>query len=105
MRSDCTPTSRLRTRACRTRISGRATTRVLTASQARPKAKAAAERAIQLDDQSAEAHASLAVFKLFYEYDWAGMETEFRRSFALNPSYAYGHDQFGLGLAFQGRLD
>ena len=78
---------------------------VLTASEARPKAKAAAERAIQLDNNSAEAHTSLAVFKLFYEYDWAGCESEFRRAFALNPNYAFAHDQFGLGLAFQGRLD
>jgi serine/threonine-protein kinase len=78
---------------------------VLTATQARPRAKAAAEKAIQLDDGSAEGHTSLAVFKLFYEYDWAGCEREFRRAFALNPSYAFAHDQFGLALAFQGRLD
>jgi len=77
----------------------------LTASEARPKARDAAEKAIQLEDNSAEAHASLATFRLFYEYDWAGMEREFRRSFALNPNYAFAHDQFGLGLAFQGRLD
>ncbi len=77
----------------------------LTASEARPKAKAAAEKAIQLDDQSAEGHASLGTFKLFYEYDWAGSEREFRRAFALNPNYAFAHDQFGLGLAFQGRFD
>jgi TolB-like protein/Flp pilus assembly protein TadD len=78
---------------------------VLTAAEARPKAKVSAEKAIQLDDQSAEAHTSLAVFKLFYEYDWAGCEREFRRAFALNPNYAFAHDQFGLALAFQGRLD
>ena len=78
---------------------------VLTASEARPKAKAAAEKAVELDDHSAEAHTSLAVFKMFYEYDWAGCEIEFRKAFALNPNYAFAHDQFGLGLAFQGRLD
>jgi eukaryotic-like serine/threonine-protein kinase len=77
----------------------------LTASEARPKAKAAAVRAIELDDSSAEAHTSLAVFKFFYEYDWAGCEVEFRRAFALNPNYAFAHDQFALALAFQGRLD
>jgi non-specific serine/threonine protein kinase len=77
----------------------------LTASEARPKAKDAAEKAIELDDSSAEAHTSLAVFKLFYEYDWAGAEVEFRRAFELNPSYAYAHDQFALGLAFQGRFE
>jgi eukaryotic-like serine/threonine-protein kinase len=77
---------------------------VLTASEARPKAKAAAEKAIALDENSAEAHTSLANFKLWYEYDWAGSEVEFRRALALNPNYAFAHDQFGIGLAFQGRF-
>jgi tetratricopeptide (TPR) repeat protein len=76
----------------------------LTATEARPKAKAAAEKAVALDDTSAEAHTSLAVFKLFYEYDLAGCEREFRRAFALNPNYAFAHDQFGMALAFQGRF-
>jgi adenylate cyclase len=78
---------------------------VFTAAEAMPKAKAAAEKAIQLDDTSAEAHTSLAVFKLFYEFDWAGCEHEFRRAFTLNPNYAFAHDQLGLALALQGRLD
>src|SRR5258708_35034384 len=47
---------------------------LLTASAARPSALAAAKRAVQLDSTSAEAHASLATFKLFYEFDWAGAE-------------------------------
>ena len=42
-----------------------------------PKAKAAAEKALQLDDNSAEAHTSLAVFDAFYEFDWAGAEKEY----------------------------
>jgi serine/threonine-protein kinase len=78
---------------------------VLTATEARPKTKAAAEKAIALDEDSAEAHTSLANFKLWYEYDWAGAESEFRRAFALNPNYAFAHDQFGIGLSFQGRFD
>jgi tetratricopeptide (TPR) repeat protein len=78
---------------------------VWTASEARPKAKSAAEKAIALDDQSAEGHTSLANFKLWYEYDWAGAEAEYRRAFALNSNYALAHDQLGIGLAFQGRLD
>ena len=77
----------------------------LTASEARPRAKAAALEAVRLDDRSAEAHTSLAVFKLFYEYDWEGSEVEFRRAIELNPNYAYAPDQFALGLAFQGRFD
>jgi TolB-like protein/Tfp pilus assembly protein PilF len=78
---------------------------VLTASEAKPKAKAAAEKATQLDDASAEAHTSLAVYKIWFEFDWAGAEREFRRALALNPNYAFAHDQFGLGLAFEGRLE
>ncbi len=78
---------------------------VITAAEAKPKAKAAAEKAIQLDDASAEAHTSLAVYKIWYQFDWAGSEREFRRAFTLNPNYAFAHDQFGLGLAFQGRFE
>src|SRR4029079_14876954 len=73
--------------------------------EARPKAKATAETAVQLDDHCAEAHTSLAVFKLFYEYDLAGCEREFRRALTLNPNYAFAHDQFGMALSFQGRFD
>jgi tetratricopeptide (TPR) repeat protein len=43
--------------------------------------------------------------KLFYEYDLAGCEREFRRALTLNPNYAFAHDQFGLALSFQGRFD
>ncbi len=75
------------------------------AADARPLAKAAAERAVQLDSLSAEAHTSLAVFKAWFEYDWEGSEREFRRAIALNPNYAFAHDQFGLMLGLVGRFD
>ena len=78
---------------------------VFTSAEAMPKVKTAAEKAVQLDDNSAEGHASLAVFKLNYEFDWAGAEREFRRAIELNPSYAYAHDQYGELLALQGHLD
>ncbi|MEP6509781.1 MAG: hypothetical protein ABJC63_16255, partial [Gemmatimonadales bacterium] len=77
----------------------------LTAAEARPKAKAAAEKAVQLDSNSVEAHTSLAVFKLFYDYDWKGCEREFRRAIRLNPNYAFTHDQFAMSLSFTGRFD
>ena len=77
----------------------------ITASAAKPKAKAAAEKAVQLERNSAEAHPSLATFKLFYERDWPGCEREYRRAIALNPNYAFAHDQFGMALAFTGRFD
>ncbi len=75
------------------------------AVDAKPLAKAAAERAVELDSLSAEAHTSLAVFKAWFEYDWEGSEREFRRAIALNPSYAFAHDQFGLMLTLVGRFD
>src|SRR5438128_72295 len=50
-----------------------------------PKAKAAAMRALQIDDQLAEAHTSLAQIKVLYERDWAGAEREFKRAFVVNP--------------------
>ena len=59
-----------------------------------PKAKAAATKALQLDDMLAEAHISLGAAKFLYEYDWPGAETEFLRAIALNPGYAYGHEQY-----------
>ena len=77
----------------------------ITASEAKPKAKTAAEKAVQLDGNSAEAHASLATFKLFYERNWIGCEREFRRAIELNPNYAFAHDQFAMALAFTGRFD
>ena len=70
-----------------------------------PKAKAAAEKALQLDDTLAEAHFSLGAVKFQYDYDWPRAETEFRRALALNPSYAFGHDNYGFYLALRGRLD
>jgi serine/threonine-protein kinase len=77
----------------------------MTATAARPKARHAALKAVQLDSNSAEAHTSLAAYKLFYEYDWPGCEREFRKAIALNPNYAFAHDQFGMALAFTGRYD
>ncbi|HZJ00857.1 MAG TPA: protein kinase [Gemmatimonadaceae bacterium] len=77
----------------------------MTATAARPKAREAALKAVRLDSTSAEGHASLATYKLFYEYDWAGCEREFRKAISLNPNYAFAHDQFGMALAFTGRFD
>ena len=78
---------------------------VFTASEARIKAKDAAEKAVRLDVNSTEANTSQAVFRFFYEYDWAGSETQFRRVIDRNPNYAFAHDQFALMLAFTSRFD
>ncbi|PYJ69100.1 MAG: hypothetical protein DME75_11690 [Verrucomicrobia bacterium] len=70
-----------------------------------PKAKAAAMRALQIDDQLAEAHTSLAQIKVLYERDWAGAEREYKRAIELNPNYATAHHWYGLYLAAIGRFD
>src|SRR6185369_5181249 len=76
----------------------------ITAAEGKPKARSAAEKSLQLDEASAEAHTSLANYLSWYEHDWAASEREFRRAIALSPNYAFAHDQFALTLACQGRL-
>ena len=56
--------------------------------EALPTSKAAALKAMELDDTLAEAHGVLAGHKYWYEWDWAGAETEFRRAIELDPNYA-----------------
>jgi TolB-like protein/DNA-binding winged helix-turn-helix (wHTH) protein/Tfp pilus assembly protein PilF len=70
-----------------------------------PKAKAAALRALQLNDALAEAHASLAMIKLSYDWDWTGAETAFRRALALNPTYAMASNWYSQYLWAAGRAD
>jgi len=58
--------------------------------EATAKARAAAMKALELDDSLAEAHTSLASIKLFYDWDWTGAENELKRAMELNPdSLAY----------------
>jgi TolB-like protein/DNA-binding winged helix-turn-helix (wHTH) protein/Tfp pilus assembly protein PilF len=70
-----------------------------------PKAKAAALKALALDDSLAEAHASLALVAENYDYDWQTAEKEFRRAIELNPDYATAHQWYAEYLAWQGRFD
>jgi TolB-like protein/Tfp pilus assembly protein PilF/predicted Ser/Thr protein kinase len=71
-------------------------------SEAAPKAKAAAEKALAIDSSSANAHASLAAadWSLF---DFADAEVEFQRALALNPQLANAHHWYGLFLSWQRR--
>jgi serine/threonine-protein kinase len=68
------------------------------------KAKAAAIKALELDD-TAEAHTSLGDIKSNYEWDWAGAEREFLRAIALNPNYATAHQWYAALLVMTGRTD
>jgi eukaryotic-like serine/threonine-protein kinase len=72
---------------------------------AMPKAKAAAVRALELDETLAESHASLGVLKLFYDWDWPGAEKEFKRALDLNPSLVEAHLGKATYLATLGRFD
>jgi eukaryotic-like serine/threonine-protein kinase len=56
-----------------------------------PKAKAAAVRALELDDSLAEAHTSLGFVKLTFDWDWPGAEREFQRGLELNPNLPRAH--------------
>lgn len=67
-----------------------------------PRAKAAALKAIEIDPQSAEAHASLGLV-LHHEWDWSGAEAEFKRALQLDPRYANAHHWYGDYLSVRGR--
>jgi TolB-like protein/DNA-binding winged helix-turn-helix (wHTH) protein/Tfp pilus assembly protein PilF len=70
-----------------------------------PKARAAALRALELDDQLAEAYATLAVVRYQFEWDWPGAEADFRHAIALNPSYATAHQWYAEFLSYAGRYE
>jgi serine/threonine-protein kinase len=61
-----------------------------------PKARAAAEKAIALDETLAEAHTSLGTIQAAFEWNQAEAENSFKRAIELNPSYATGHQWYGL---------
>ncbi len=73
--------------------------------EAFPRGKAAAIKALAIDDTLAEAHTPLAYVKQIYEHDLEGAENEFKRAIELNPSYATAHQWYGEYLTMMGRLD
>jgi TolB-like protein/DNA-binding winged helix-turn-helix (wHTH) protein/Flp pilus assembly protein TadD len=68
-----------------------------------PHAKAAVTKALSLDDSLAEAHTSLAFVSLYYDWDWAKAEREFRRAIDLNPNYANAHHWYAEFLSLVGQ--
>jgi serine/threonine protein kinase/Tfp pilus assembly protein PilF len=69
-----------------------------------PKAKAAAFKALQIDDTCAGAHLSLAAVRLLYDWDWCGAETEIQRGLVLAPNDAAAHFIYGEWLAAMGGM-
>jgi DNA-binding winged helix-turn-helix (wHTH) protein/cytochrome c-type biogenesis protein CcmH/NrfG len=75
----------------------------LPANEGYPKAKIAVLRALELDPKLAEAHATLATIKAYYEWDWQGAENSFQQAVALQPDYATAHQWYAEFLAGQDR--
>jgi TolB-like protein/tetratricopeptide (TPR) repeat protein len=75
-------------------------------SEAMPKARQAAEKALSLDDSLAAAHTALGYVKALYEFDWPAAEREFKRAIELNAGDADAHFAYGIAyLSPQGRLE
>jgi tetratricopeptide (TPR) repeat protein len=70
-----------------------------------PQAKAAARKALEIDDTLAEAHTTLARVLTVYDWDWSGAEKEFHRAIELNPRYPLAHTWYGGYLQVMGRSD
>ncbi|HEY6190711.1 MAG TPA: protein kinase [Bacteroidota bacterium] len=68
-----------------------------------PKARAAADRALELDKGLAEAHTSLALLIMLNELDWANSEKEYKTAIRLNPNYPTSHHWYAEWLIFNGR--
>lgn len=69
------------------------------------KARAAAQRALELNENLAEAHTSLAMVLYKFDWDWKNAEIHFRRAIELNPSYPTAHHWYGENLGIAGRFD
>jgi len=70
-----------------------------------PKGKAAANKALEIDNELGEAHASLGWIKTFYDWDWPGAEREFQKALKLCPHYATAHSWYTWLLCVVGRLE
>jgi serine/threonine protein kinase/Flp pilus assembly protein TadD len=70
-----------------------------------PLAKAAAQKALEIDEALGEAHCSLGFSHLLYDWNWKEAEREFKRAIELSPSYASAHDGYGFYLKAVGRFD
>ena len=70
-----------------------------------PKMKAAAEKAVELDDSFGDAHANVAYVRFFYDYNFPAAEKEFRRAVELSPNDVYARSMFGWLLVATKRFD
>ena len=75
----------------------------MSSGEAAPKTKAAALKALEIDDTLAEAHTSLASMQFNYDWDWPAAERGFKRALELDPGYATAHQRYSLYLIAMGR--
>ena len=79
---------------------------ILHPREAMPRAEAAAQRALELDPDSAEANTALAFIRSVFDWKWEQGEALYRRAIALNPGYSQARHWFGIDfLAILGRFD
>jgi len=78
---------------------------VIPSRQAMPKAKAAAAKALEIDDDLAEAHVSLGYVGFTYEWDWSAAGEHFEQALALNPAYSRAHTFYAFYLSSLGRSE
>jgi serine/threonine protein kinase len=74
-------------------------------TDAMPKMKAAASKALELDNTLADAHTYLGANANWYEWDWSTGERELELAIELDPANAEAHHQYGFYLAMMGRTD
>jgi DNA-binding winged helix-turn-helix (wHTH) protein/Tfp pilus assembly protein PilF len=70
-----------------------------------PKSRAAADAALRLDPNLAEAYNTRGVVELFYEWNWEAAEASFRRAIEITPGYGDAHQRYGIFLTVMGRFD
>jgi serine/threonine protein kinase/tetratricopeptide (TPR) repeat protein len=78
---------------------------ILPPRKAFTEAKAAAKKAIDIDQTLGEIHASLGFINFYYDWDWQKAEHEFKKALKINPSYAWAHEWYALFLVSMARFD
>src|SRR5215831_1071274 len=78
---------------------------IIAPAEAREKVKAAALRALELDDSLAETHTSFAFYLTTYEWDFLESEKHFKQAIELNPRYALAHHLHAANLIFRGMVE
>lgn len=68
-----------------------------------PKAKIAALKALEIDEDLTETHSTMGLIRMLYDFDWKLAEHEFRRAIHLNPNCALARQRFGLYFNLMGR--